>query len=322
MADNLFISNFDMKKYVLLTLLFVFSFLVFDFFICFFSEKIVKKQTTGSSGIINKTIHDSSSVLILGSSRAANHYNSEIIQNNLGISVFNGGMGGQGIFYSYAILNERLKKHTPQLVILDLASNIMIDKKQYDKLTVLYPLLDKYDSFYDVVKISPSYSPVLTHLNAYRYNSTAFQLIYDVCKAPRFNDSYVPIEGEISNVEILKFKNNTNHISNEENKILFKQLEYVNRINLLCRHNGVKFIVFISPSFCEDKSLIVVKHKMLNYLNKNNIMIHDFSSDKKYYGKNELFKDIYHLNSLGSKIYSKDVSLLLSGSKNIFFSNK
>lgn len=317
MEDNLFISNFDMKKYLFYTILFISSFLVFDFFIGYFSKERIKKQTTGYSGIINNTINDSSNILILGSSRAANHYNSKIIQNNLNRSVFNGGMGGQGTFYCYAILNERLKKNVPRLVILDLAPNIMIDKKQYEKLTVLYPLLDKYNSFYEVIKISPSYSNFLIQLNAYRYNSTAFQVFYDMFMPTNLNDSFVPIEGQINNSVILNNKNKVKLTSNEENEILFKQLDYVNKINNLCKLNGTKFIVFISPLFFDDKSLIVVRKKMLHFLNENKILFHDFSSDAKYYNKNNLFKDVFHLNTLGSEIYSKDISLFLLENKNV-----
>ena len=48
------------------------------------------------------------SLLILGSSRAQHHYNSQILADSLGLSVYNAGVSGQNIYFHYALLKSVL----------------------------------------------------------------------------------------------------------------------------------------------------------------------------------------------------------------------
>lgn len=308
-----------MKKTPLLYCsLFIVFLLLMDLLIGIVSSRLTMKQTTGVSGMIIKTINDTSSVLILGSSRAANHYDSKVIENKVKKTTFNAGSGGQGIFYNYAVLDERLRKHKPKIVVLDVAPNIMMDLKQYDKLTALYPLVDKFDAFASIVRLNPDFKPVLMYSNAYRYNSTAFQFFYEFVSPINMYDAYVGIDGHISERTIIESKeNNVVEISKKEIKLLLQQLKFIDKINKLCESNKIPFIVLISPSYFENNTISTAKEKIIGHLQSKSIMCKDYSLDIDFYGKQELFKDILHLNREGARFYSEKVARMLLQQKKL-----
>lgn len=301
-----------MKNNYIKFILFLGVLFVIDFSIGSISNLIIDRQTSGTIGLINKAILDRSNILILGSSRAQNHYNSRIISEKTKHTVFNAGIGGQGNFAAYAILKERLQKNNPHIVVLDLAPNIILDLKQFEKLTTFYPLTNKYKSFDSIVTLNPNHKSFLMYSKAYKYNSTAFDFFYNFISPNNFNDGFTAIDGKISKIQIDdELKNENSIISKKELEMIYLQLSYVNKMKLLCLKKNIEFVSIISPCFLESLKNKKTRELIKNYLDKHNIILHDFSVDKSFTYKQNLFKDLLHLNKKGSDVYSDKVASVI-----------
>lgn len=300
------------NKYLKYLLIFILVLVSMDKLIGIITESRLSLQTTGVIGIVNKTIKDSSDILILGSSRAQNHYNSQIIEKRTNQTIFNGGIGGTGIFYTYAVLKERFKLHKPKTVVLDVAANIMIDLKQYDKLAMFHPLIKKYNAFDSISNLNPNFKPFLTYSNAYRYNSTTFEIFYDLISPVNNNDAFIAVHGTLDQIQKLnEQERKQSKIATNEYKLLIHQLEYIDKIKLLCQINNTELLVFISPSFKESIKEVSAKSIIINHLKAKEIVFYDFSIDQTFIDKNSLFKDLRHLNGKGATIFSEEVALII-----------
>ena len=89
--------------------------------------------------------------IILGSSRGRRNYNPKILEDSLGISVYNAGHDGQTVFYEQAIIRMALARYNPRLVIIDLNPEEMYYRDlHYDRLNVLAPYYKDYPQIRDV----------------------------------------------------------------------------------------------------------------------------------------------------------------------------
>jgi hypothetical protein len=313
-----------MKKNLINVLFFLILFFVIDFTIGIVAKNSVSKLKTGFLGLVNNTIKDTSKILILGSSRAQNHYNSELISEKCNLSTFNGGQGGHGTLYTYAILNERIKKNHPQYVILDIAPNILADEKQFEKLTTLMPLCSLYPSFSEIVKKNPNNKEITFWINTLKYNSTLFDFFYDKVAAKK-KDGFTAIPEPINLKTLVPFYYKPELFSNEMkikiNTILNSQLECVNKMKKLCDKNGIQFLVIVSPSYIDHDKTNIIKNKLFDYLKNNHIQAINFTSSTLFTKNSELFHDQLHLNGKGAKVFSNQVAdslnvkYLLSASK-------
>ncbi|GAA4053966.1 hypothetical protein [Flavobacterium chungnamense] len=313
-----------MKKNLINVLLFLILFFGIDFTIGIVAKNSVLKLKTGFLGVVNNTIKDTSKILILGSSRAQNHYNSELISKKCNLSTFNGGQGGYGTLYTHAVLNERLKESSPQLVILDIAPNILVDEKQFEKLTSLMPLCSLYPSFSEIVKKNPDNKEITFWINTLKYNSTLFDLFYDKFAAKK-KDGYTALPQSINLKTFVQFYYKPELFSNEMkikiNTILSSQLEYVTKMKKLCDKKGVQFLVIISPSYIDYDKTNKIKNKLFDYLKNNQIQVINFTESNLFSKNPELFHDQLHLNVKGATFFSNqvvdslNVKYLLSASK-------
>jgi hypothetical protein len=71
-------------------------------------------------GVVNASVAAEADVLVLGASRAAHHYDDELLTERLGVKVRNGGVDGRGIRYARGMLALCAARHAPRLVVLDL----------------------------------------------------------------------------------------------------------------------------------------------------------------------------------------------------------
>jgi hypothetical protein len=314
-----------MKKNLINVLLFLILFFGIDFTIGIVAKNSVLKLKTGFLGVVNNTIKDTSKILILGSSRAQNHYNSELISTKCNLSTFNGGQGGYGAFYTYAVLKERLKKNPPQYVILDIAPNILVDEEQFEKLTALMPLCSIYPSFSEVIKKNPNNKEIASCINTLKYNSTLFDCFYDKVVAKK-KDAFAVITGPIDRKTFIPFYYKPEMFSNEMkikiNTILNEQLQYVGKMKKLCDQNRIHFVVLVSPSYIDYDKTNTIKNELFDYLKKSNIQVINFSESTFFSKNSELFHDQLHLNDKGANVFSNQVAdslnvkYLLSASKN------
>ena len=90
---------------------------------CGFGFNVLKKHAKGSDTHKNYYIAEecAADILILGSSRAARHYDPNVVENSFGFSCYNAGEPGCGIITAYARYGSVAARKTPKLVIYEVS---------------------------------------------------------------------------------------------------------------------------------------------------------------------------------------------------------
>ncbi len=280
-----------------------FSLIVFvDFAGGYFLKKHFFNISSGTYGRINEGLKSDSKVLILGSSRAMHHYDPNILSKNLNISCYNSGLGGHGLFYEYAVLNERIKNNSPDIVILDLSPNILIDNRSYSKLNLFLPYYNKYQSFKEIIKLDPKFSNLELISNLYIYNSTGYDFIKNYLqKSIKNNNGYIPLQDQVNPNDFIPF-----FLQSE--KIDKTKIDYLNKIISLCKKNNIKLIGVVSPTFIKFDRNNRIINKLDSIFKNHNIDFYNYSDFPKLYKKPIYFRDQLHMNRLGAEEFSKDIS--------------
>lgn len=259
----------------------------------------------GIFGIINKAINDKSEILILGSSTAQSHYDPETISGQTKLRSFNAGIGGYGILLNYAVLNERIKKNAPDIVILDIAPNVIADPKKYDKLSALSPYYNKYNSFREILDLEKNNYTTLFSIKSLEYNSVLYAIARSKVKSQKIdNKGFYPL-----NKTITEPFENVMELSNYCGDSI--QILYFKKIIKLCNAKMIKLFVLISPEYKPydpDKKIINVYAKICK---NENIIFFDFSENEEFTNNASFFSDQIHLNKYGADCYSKIVANLL-----------
>lgn len=249
---------------------------------------------------INKTKED---IIILGSSRAKHHYISNQIRDSLGLTVYNAGRDGHMLFYQTALLRSTFKRYNPKLIILDFNGNLQYTSKDYDRLATLLPYYDSNPEIKDIIHLK-SYSEKFKLLisKLYRFNSKLPSIVNAFLKVSENKlGGYNPLIGEYTDNshEQNKFK--------EELIIDDNKLKYYKEIIRLCENNNTRLLIVSSPyfsfNFKNTKSIKLAK----NIAKSNNIQFLDYSNNKFFLGRSDIFFDYDHLNNKGADLFTKNI---------------
>ncbi|HVS92012.1 MAG TPA: hypothetical protein VHE59_08285 [Mucilaginibacter sp.] len=238
-----------------------------------------------------------SDMLIVGSSRAAHHYNPAIIQDSLHATVFNAGADGTFMFYYDAILRSALKRYHPKVVIMDLLPD-EFEKGQeaYDHLSLLLPYYSYHPEIRPIIQLRGPYEKYKLLSKTYPYNSKLLSAITTLLHAKqgvKSYDGYIPLNNKMVVAEpVMTFKNDIDTL----------KLAYFKNFINECTANGIKLIVSVSPIYIKynpsksielGKEICAAHHiPFFNYL-------HDPDFGKP------MFSDPHHLNSQGADLFTK-----------------
>lgn len=244
-------------------------------------------------------------MLVLGSSRAAHHYNPRIIGDSLGLEGFNGGFDGKGTTIGYGILSGVAQRKFPDVIICDLEPS--------------FDILDDNGSTKGINNFAPYINnPVIKTLindfdpnakwkmksNAYRLNSSLLRIIPSVLS--QHDDcisGYKPSYGKLKPNDGLK---KTQSDPNYERKISPLKEKYLRALIQDAKKNGCKLIFSISPvyggkdiSYYQQELAIISEYDLpvLNHLNEPSLI-----------NRWDLFSDDVHLNDEGATKYSKIIA--------------
>ncbi len=261
-----------------------------------------QKISSGTYGKINNSLRSNSELLILGSSRAMHHYNPNILSKNTELSCYNTGLGGYGLFYNYAILNEQVKIHSPKVVIIDLSPNVIVDDKSYTKLNMLLPYYKDYNSFQEIIRLDPKFSKLEVISNMYLYNSTLYNLFRsNFGKKVDDNNGFEPLNSKINEMNFAPFNFRNEQI--DPNKLI-----YLKKIISICNLYNIKLIGVVSPTYLKYDSNNIIINRFKEIFYANNLEFYDYSDFFRLYKDPKYFKDQLHMNQSGAEIFSEDLS--------------
>lgn len=293
------------KKIVVKFILVAILFSAADFFIGGLLQHFYFKISHGEQGRVTYTIDScNQDVLILGSSRAAHHYISAAMSENLHLGCYNAGKDKQGLWYNLAVLKMILLRYSPSFVILDLnPASLVKSENGLDVISVLLPYYQQHPEIRPILNQRSKWEFVKTYSALYRYNSLALQIAFNNFSAARDANAvagYVPLYRQFNKsadstkllLQIAEFADNS-------------LIEAFEQIIQAAESHGCKLIVVSSPVFFiipQPCHTIEIAKKIC--LEKQ-IPFFDYSTSKKFTGQKPLFSDVFHLNHQGASLFTQ-----------------
>lgn len=242
-------------------------------------------------------------LVILGSSRARNHYNPEILSDSLGMSCFNAGRSGHFLMYQSAQLHVMLSRYTPKWVILDVVPYDFTGGNNYDRLSVLLPYKNHKET-HRFLKMRSEFEMWKCMSEIYPYNSMFLKLIPNLKNRGVFNkNGFQPLHGY--------YKGEKQIYDNDSIKTDDDKIEEFRRIIKLCKDKGIKLTVITSPFYADYKKQTSTTLLVKEICNEEGIEYFNFLNDKDFEDI-KLYHTVDHLNSDGADKFTKKVAELLN----------
>lgn len=281
-----------------------------DFLIGSAMGSITKKIDIGGLGrdnfICDKVTDD---IVILGSSRAEQHYNSQMISDSLGVSCYNAGESSCGIILAYGRLLMLSERYTPQTIIYEITpeydylaeagGDYHIDlsrlKQHYER--------EGIDSIFWDIDYSERYKMLS---GAYRHNSTFLQNLVVYYCGVSSNTGVKGFRPNIGNLDLMKVdENRIVYDSSKGYKCDSLKIKYLNKFIDETQRRKIDLIFVMSPMWYSVDTTVLVPIK--NICADKNIKLLNFTNDSKYLHNNSLFWDGKHLNQYGADEFTQDL---------------
>lgn len=298
--------NRDIKKFITSFIVVASLLAIADFcigtFLMFSLNKMPQTQSQASRANY-ALLNTEADCIIVGPSRASEHYDSEIISDILGISTYNAGRDGHYIVYDDCVLHTILDRTTPQIVIFDGGDGMMCtsDHVTANSLKPYYGRFDYITRRLD--DVNPRYFKYQMISKLYRFNNMPIRIIEGYLKPKDVFNGYcsrgnVFIQDE-PYTSVRFEKSSTQEIDVNGEKAMDDMIS-------ICNEKGIELFIVQSPMYTDvytDNPII--EEKIKNYGNIhviNDLALIEFSSHP------ELFSDHVHLNDKGAKKFSTLVS--------------
>lgn len=302
--DNLFISNSDiMKKVIIYIIGIILCLIATDIAIGYCCKYYIQNhQLTGRYQPLDRLIKEvDTDIILIGNSAILNSVNPDIIEDRLSMTCYNGGITGQGVFFFETIIDCILQRHTPKMFVVGLRPEEIggnLGEGIYDVLKPYYGM--GYKCIDDHFNNTNMFDRFLLHSNLLRYNTiwvrVILYMLFDNTKYPK--NGFMPKE-KPSSIPQLK------HIEGYEEPVTEK-LECLERIIQKCKGKNIDIV------FCFPPTLLCFKHgdvpcidAVKELCNRYNIPCMIDYNNKYYVNHPELFYDDGHVNKDGADMYSK-----------------
>ncbi len=242
-------------------------------------------------------------VIILGSSRAMHHYVPSIIEDSLEMSCYNAGQDGNGIIMQYGRWKMISERYAPKIVIYDVTPEF--DLLENDNMAYI----DRLKPFCNDVEVKQYVSSIFPFerlkliSNMYCFNYKFIEMLSDCFLSKNNNKGYFPEYGQVklAAIEKLKKTKQTNPIKLDEVKLL-----YLESLARECKEQNVKLVFSVSPWL---KGGIFSKGTFASVaeIAKRNGASFCYFNDGVLSSDENIFKDTYHLNDKGARLFTTDL---------------
>ena len=232
-------------------------------------------------------------VVILGSSRANNHFVSQMFEDK-GLKTFNYGMSGGHLFEASLLLKLMIERNYQiKNIILEADLNLSNDHQAEGISAKFLPFLHESETIRRHFEKEADYRE-LYYIPFYRYvkydakigvRETFFTLANRKSKWLD-NHGYYP----------LGKKPNANMKNNIANLNPLQKNKYYNEIKQLCEQKGIKFIAVMTP-MCENT-------KGMNYFDKVKQLYPEIHNYENVVLEDQYFSSCGHLNDAGARLFT------------------
>lgn len=263
----------------------------------------------GDTGKTYYSLNDvNTPVVIVGSSRAAHHYVTEMIEDSLHMPTYN--VARDGCFFSYncCVINSILDRYTPELIIWENGTEYLYEGIS-DPLESLYPYYSQNNWVLNTIQEELPWTEYLRlNSNIYQYNSIVHRILMRYRGRHSFSDGtikgYLPLAPKQLRKQLELRKEELEFTTLSETKI-----ERF-RSTLERAHNmGVRIVVVDSPKYkiCTNENLSA--SKMQEMCERYGALYLDNSQLPFFFDHPEFFNDATHMNDVGAKVYTTELFL-------------
>lgn len=261
----------------------------------------------GDTGKTYYSLNDvNTPVVIVGSSRAAHHYVTEMIEDSLHMPAYN--VARDGCFFSYncCVINSILDRYTPKLIIWENGTEYLYEGIS-DPLESLYPYYSQNEWVMRTIQEEQSWTEyVRLNSKIYRYNSIIHRIFV------RYMTRHSYIDGTIKGYDPSPKKHLKKQLElkKEELKTTTLSETKIERFSSVLKRAqkmGVRIVIVDSPKYKLRTYENLSASKMQELCERYGVLYLDNSQLSYFLEHPELFNDANHLNDDGAKIYTKIV---------------
>lgn len=249
-------------------------------------------------------------VLFIGASTCYRFFSPQELWKSYGITSYNLGTSEQSLAESYFVLKYALEDQLPQLVVMDVSSmiihplplgdarthlildNLDINKIWIEACTELVPQDKRIDFFIPIISYHDRWKEL---------NEKDFKPILSYSKGTNYNYA-------VESFEKIKLADST-----YMHDIKGESLEWINKINTLCKENKIKLLFTINPtpklsaSVEEGKALQGMHHTLENLAESKEFDVLNMTGDCNKIGidMNMDYSDKWHVNVAGTMKLTK-----------------
>lgn len=247
-------------------------------------------------------------LLILGSSRARNHYDPQILEDSLRMSCYNAGRSGCFLVYQSAQLDMILDRYTPRMIVLEVTPYDMdAGEGDYDRLSGLLPY-QHHASFKKVIAKKSQWEQYKCWSKIYPYNSLCLKMVKNLKDRGEFkSNGFQPLDGE--------WHEPIGNYGTTESSIDERKVEEMVHIMDVCKQKNIALVMVTSPMFahCKKTRTLAITDSLCK---ERGIAYYSFLNNPAY-EDGKLYSTSDHLNATGAKKFSRDIAHLLKAGKSI-----
>lgn len=236
-------------------------------------------------------------VLIFGSSRARRHYDTRILSDSLGMSVFNCGYNSMGIEFFNFRLRQILKRYTPKVIIYDITPlfDLMYSNSKSVNIRRLKPYFFE-EPAYSTIRELDFREWIKCHSATYRLHDAIADFKDDEKNTELFFDGYAPLNGTLRIKE-------TKHEKMTPDP---RKLALIDKFIRDCRSNEIQLFFVISPYYKNDMGDQAASLRRI--AGKYGVPLFDHFNEPQYMTDTTLYWDASHLNSKGAARLSRTIA--------------
>lgn len=280
------------------------------------SSHIASDEFSTWNAIIDGNLN--SEMYIYGSSRGCFHFNPIIIEDSLGMPVYNLGINGHTFNIEYLRHKLALKYNkSPKYIILSLEPSALSKGNLFNQDQFLpYMLWDrtfyKYMSKFKGFVFLDYTIPLIRYYGNLKMINEAIRMYLN----PKVNNNKIRIKGYEGKDMVWSsdFDNAKKRLKEYEIEIDNSTYDLFLQFLKECQQQNIKVILVYSPIYIDGQKFIKNQNDIIkiyqNIANEYNLEYLDYTQDSICYNKN-YFYNAMHLNKTGAEIFTKNISHIL-----------
>lgn len=311
-----------MQKFLTKVFWFIFPLLIVAYPLdLFISNNLRKSNDIGFEFEIWNDIYDGKAnceIAVIGSSRAANHFNSKILESSLNKSVYNFGIAGQFFEIHYLRYLEFIKHNQkPKLIILSLETfgltkrTIIHMPEQFLPYLLFNENVRQYTANYENrFSKFDFYLPLIRYAGKSRSLTKSLQNIF-ISPTTTVKNKYKGFAGlpnEWSEENDRKFHKKIFY----EIQLSERSVQLFEQFIKECKDSGISVALVYSPEYIEIQQYETNRDQVMDYYRqiaiKNQMYFLDYSKDELSLRKENFF-DSNHLTGKAANLFSEKLAI-------------